>query len=232
MPRESDRGERWTQEAILLKLKQWKQMGLKVIGVDEAGRGPLAGPVVAAAVFLPYELLFAEPPIFRDSKKLKAEEREKLFRLMLQSGAKIGIGKATNVEIDRLNIRQASALAMRRAIENLKHRFPYLQVDLALVDGDNLGELGVSCHFILDGDEVCPIISAASIIAKVVRDNLMSAYGKRYPQYGFAKHKGYPTREHIEALRKFGPCPIHRLTFSPLREFCKLLTSDQRTKSI
>ncbi|MCS7191614.1 MAG: ribonuclease HII [Armatimonadetes bacterium] len=217
MRRESIRGERWTQETALFRLKEWTKMGLTVIGIDEAGRGPLAGPVVAAAVLLPYELLFAEPKIFRDSKQLKPEEREKFFHLLLkQSDAKFGIGKATNAEIDSLNIRQASALAMKRAIANLKHRFPSLQVDLALVDGDYLGDLGIPCHFILDGDEVCPIISAASIVAKFVRDKLMIAYDKRYPQYGFAKHKGYPTREHIEALRKFGPCPIHRLTFSPV----------------
>jgi len=212
------RGEKWTAETAMLNLKRWTEKGLTVIGVDEAGRGPLAGPVVAAAVFLPNELLLAKPPIFRDSKQLTPKERKELFRLMLRSGASIGIGMATPAEIDQLNIRQASALAMKRALTNLTAKFPPLKIDLALVDGDCLGDLGFPCHFIVSGDRVCPIISAASIVAKVVRDNLMRAYDKRYPQYGFANHKGYPTKEHIEALRKFGPCSIHRLTFSPVKE--------------
>ncbi len=214
-------GERWTPEMAMLKLKQWAKMGLTVVGIDEAGRGPLAGPVVAAVVFLPNELLFAEPPIFRDSKQLTSQEREELFRFLLRSGASFGIGMATPAEIDKFNIRQAVALAMKRALVNLLRRFPFFHIDLALVDGDKLGDLGVPCKFILGGDKVCPLISAASIVAKFVRDKLMIAYDKRFPQYGFAKHKGYPTREHIKALHNFGPCPIHRLTFSPVKEFSK-----------
>ncbi|MCX7968644.1 MAG: ribonuclease HII, partial [Armatimonadetes bacterium] len=115
---------------------------------------------------------------------------------------------------------QATALAMRRAVANLSKRIEPTKVDLALVDGDNLGDLGVPCQFVVDGDATCPLISAASIVAKVVRDRLMVAYDRRYPQYGFAKHKGYPTREHIEAIRKFGICPIHRRSFSPIKEIC------------
>jgi Ribonuclease HII len=202
----------------MVRLKQMVEMGLTVVGVDEAGRGPLAGPVIAAAVVLPHEILLAEPSPFQDSKKLSPQEREELFHLLRQCGAKFAIGKASSQEIDSLNIRQATLLAMKRAVENLIHRHRISQVDLALVDGDRLGDLGIPSLFIVDGDEVCPLISAASIVAKVVRDRLMVAYDKRYPQYGFAKHKGYPTREHIEAIRKFGPCPIHRLSFSPVRE--------------
>ncbi len=202
----------------MVRLKQMVEMGLTVVGVDEAGRGPLAGPVIAAAVVLPHEILLAEPSPFQDSKKLSPQEREELFHLLRQCGAKFAIGKASSQEIDSLNIRQATLLAMKRAVENLIHRHRISQVDLALVDGDRLGDLGIPSLFIVDGDEVCPLISAASIVAKVVRDRLMVAYDKRYPQYGFAKHKGYPTREHIEAIRKFGPCPIHRLSFSPVKE--------------
>jgi len=202
----------------MVRLRQMVEMGLTVVGVDEAGRGPLAGPVVAAAVLLLPEVLLAEPSPFQDSKKLSPQEREELFRLLRQCGAKFAVGKASPQEIDSLNIRQATLLAMKRAIGNLVRHYRLPQVDLALVDGDRLGDLGIPSLFIVDGDEVCPLISAASIVAKVVRDRLMAAYDKRYPQYGFAKHKGYPTREHIEAIRKFGPCPIHRLSFSPVRE--------------
>ena len=202
----------------MVRLRQMVEMGLTIIGVDEAGRGPLAGPVVAAAVVLPHEILLAEPSPFQDSKKLSPQEREELFHLLRQCGAKFAIGKASPEEIDRLNIRQATLLAMKRAVKNLIRRHRISQIDLALVDGDRLGDLGVPSLFIVDGDEVCPLISAASIVAKVARDRLMIAYDKRYPHYGFAKHKGYPTREHIEAIRKFGPCPIHRLSFSPVKE--------------
>jgi len=218
MRRVDVRGEKWTREAAIVRLKQLTEMGLTVVGVDEAGRGPLAGPVVAAAVFLPHEVLLAEASLFQDSKKLSPQEREELFRLLRQCGAKFAIGKASPQEIDSLNIRQATLLAMKRAVENLIRRHRISQIDLALVDGDRLGDLGIPSLFIVDGDEVCPLISAASIVAKVIRDRLMVAYDKRYPQYGFAKHKGYPTREHIEAIRKFGPCPIHRLSFSPVKE--------------
>jgi ribonuclease HII len=212
------RKEKWTREVAIVRLRQLTEMGLTVVGIDEAGRGPLAGPVVAAAVVLPHEILLAEPSPFQDSKKLSPQEREELFHLLRQCGAKFAIGKAAPQEIDSLNIRQATLLAMKRAIENLIRRHRISQIDLALVDGDRLGDLGIPSLFIVDGDEVCPLVSAASIVAKVVRDRLMVAYDKRYPHYGFAKHKGYPTREHIEAIRKFGPCPIHRLSFSPVKE--------------
>jgi ribonuclease HII len=211
------------------RLREWMEQGMVIAGIDEAGRGPLAGPVVAAAILLTaqgargtgqgarlHELLFAEPPLFRDSKQLSSERREQLFRLLCQSGALFAVGKASPAEIDRLNIRQATLLAMRRALTNLTSRQSPIasRLDLVLVDGDCLGDLGVPTLFIVDGDEVCPLISAASIIAKVVRDRLMLAYDRRYPQYGFAQHKGYPTKQHLAALRQFGPCPIHRKSFA------------------
>jgi ribonuclease HII len=225
------RGERWTPEEARKRLQQWLAMGWTLVGIDEAGRGPLAGPVVAAALLLTaqgargtgqgarlHELLFAEPPLFRDSKQLSSERREQLFRLLCQSGALFAVGKASPAEIDRLNIRQATLLAMRRALTNLTSRQSPIasRLDLVLVDGNHLGDLGVPTLFIVDGDEICPLISAASIIAKVVRDRLMVAYDRRYPQYGFAQHKGYPTRQHLAALRQFGPCPIHRKSFAPV----------------
>jgi ribonuclease HII len=226
------RGEQWTPEEARERLQRWLAMGWTLVGIDEAGRGPLAGPVVAAALLLTaqgargtgqgarlHELLFAEPPLFRDSKQLSSERREQLFRLLCQSGALFAVGKASPAEIDRLNIRQATLLAMRRALTNLTSRQSPIasRLDLVLVDGDCLGDLGVPTLFIVDGDEVCPLISAASIIAKVVRDRLMVAYDRRYPQYGFAQHKGYPTKQHLAALRQFGPCPIHRKSFAPVR---------------
>ncbi|MFA0737756.1 MAG: hypothetical protein LKKZDAJK_000853 [Candidatus Fervidibacter sp.] len=228
------RGERWTPEEARKRLQQWLTMGWTLVGIDEAGRGPLAGPVVAAAILLPphgtkgtrqrtglHELLLAEPPLLRDSKQLSPEQREQLFRLLCQSGALFAVGKASPAEIDRLNIRQATLLAMRRALNRLTPRSSPLatRIDLALVDGDCLGDLGVPTLFLVDGDEICPLISAASIIAKVVRDRLMLAYDRRYPQYGFAQHKGYPTRQHLAALRQFGPCPIHRKSFAPVSDF-------------
>jgi ribonuclease HII len=225
------RGERWTPEEARERLQRWLARGWTLVGIDEAGRGPLAGPVVAAAILLTaqgargtgqgarlHELLFAEPPLFRDSKQLSPERREQLFRLLCQSGALFAVGKASPAEIDHLNIRQATLLAMRRALTNLTSRQSPIasRLDLVLVDGNHLGDLGVPTLFIVDGDEICPLISAASIIAKVVRDRLMLAYDRRYPQYGFAQHKGYPTRQHLAALRQFGPCPIHRKSFAPV----------------
>ncbi len=223
---------RWTREQAIEQLRQWVAMGWTLVGMDEAGRGPLAGPVVAAAILLTpptagkerqgaplHELLLAEPSLFRDSKKLSPDERERLFHLLRESGAHFAIGKASPAEIDRLNIRQATLLAMRRALKKLLAHPSFLTfpLNLALVDGDHLGDLGIPTLFIVDGDEVCPLISAASIIAKVVRDRLMIVYDRRYPHYGFAQHKGYPTKQHIDALRQFGPCPIHRKSFTPVK---------------
>ncbi|GBC98218.1 Ribonuclease HII [bacterium HR17] len=217
------RQERWTKGRVMEQLREWVAKGRTVVGIDEAGRGPLAGPVVAAAILLPpapsplHDLLFTEPPLLQDSKKLTPQEREQAVRWLKRCGACFAVGKASPAEIDRLNIRRATLLAMRRAVQRLQHKTVGCSIDLALVDGDALGDLGVEAVFVIDGDEVCPLISAASIIAKVARDRVMVAYDRRYPHYGFAQHKGYPTRQHLEALRRFGPCPIHRRSFAPMR---------------
>lgn len=181
-----------------------------IVGVDEAGRGPIAGPVVAAAVFLPHD--FSAPYKLRDSKVIAERERECLYRL-LRREALIGIGIASPNEIDRLNIRVATLLAMKRAIGNLA-----VKPDAVLIDGNCLGELPCKCVWVIDGDAICPQISAASIVAKVVRDKWMRRAHRRYPHYGFDTHKGYATPFHKRMLLEHGPCPIHRLSYAPVRE--------------
>lgn len=176
-----------------------------VCGIDEAGRGPLAGPVFAAAVILPEH--FAVEGV-DDSKKLSPKKRESLFGEITKNAAAYGIGFATEREIDGINILQATFLAMRRAFGALGVR-----PDLALVDGNRPPPLGVETRTIVHGDALSESIAAASILAKVSRDRLMLRVDELYPQYGFAKHKGYGTAYHIEMLRKYGPCPVHRKTF-------------------
>jgi ribonuclease HII len=181
----------------------------RVCGADEAGRGPLAGPVVAAAVIL-------EPgaPIdgLRDSKKLSAAQREALAPAIRARAIACAIGVATVEEIDALNILQASLLAMRRAIEALDPPASY-----ALVDGDRLPRLAIPARAIVGGDAIEPAISAASILAKVHRDALMRALDAAYPGYGFAEHFGYPTPQHLRRLRELGPSVVHRRSFAPVR---------------
>jgi ribonuclease HII len=184
-----------------------------VCGVDEVGRGPLAGPVVAAAVVLDPARPIAG---LADSKKLTPARREALHDEIVRSALAWALGRAEVEEIDRLNILQASLLAMRRAVEALP-----LRPDHALVDGNRLPELPCSAEAIVGGDGLEPAISAASIVAKVSRDREMVALDRRYPGYGLAAHKGYPTKAHLEALRTLGPSEIHRRSFGPVR---KLLT--------
>lgn len=183
---------------------------LRIAGVDEAGRGPLAGPVVAAAIILPDDF---DLPGLNDSKKLSPNQREGLFPRILQGALTIGIATIDAPEIDRLNILQATMQAMKEAILCLE-----VKPDLVLVDGNRTP--GSSCleQAIVKGDSRCCSIAAASIVAKVTRDRLMVEYDARFPQYGFAKHKGYPTIRHIEALKRYGFCPIHRRSFRPVRE--------------
>jgi ribonuclease HII len=184
-----------------------------VAGVDEVGRGPLAGPVIAAAVILdparPIEGL-------RDSKCLSPSRRQKLAREIRLRATDFGIGLAQPEEVDGLNVLQASLLAMERAVARLR-TLP----DLVRVDGQQvplfLG-LALSAEAIVGGDRRVPEISAASILAKVCRDRLMVRWHRRYPAYDFASNKGYPTPAHLAALRHFGPCPIHRLSFAPVRD--------------
>ena len=181
-----------------------------VAGVDEAGRGPLAGPVVAAAVVLP-EL--PELPGFFDSKQLSAESREELYReLMALPGVDVGVGIVEAPEIDELNILRATHLAMRKALLALR------RVDAALVDGLPVRGLPVPSRNMIKGDARCASIAAASIVAKVRRDAIMVEADAKYPGYGFAEHKGYGCASHVEALKKLGVTPIHRRSFRPVRE--------------
>ncbi len=180
--------------------------GYKVIcGVDEAGRGPLAGPVCAAAVILPEHL---EIPGLTDSKKLTDKKRRALFPVIQEQAIAFGIGFASEQEIDEINILQATFLAMRRAMELLKVR-----PDLALIDGNRETDFSLPVHTVIKGDSLSLNIAAASVLAKVSRDDVMLRLAETYPAYGFDIHKGYGTRAHYEALEKFGPCPIHRKSF-------------------
>jgi ribonuclease HII len=174
-------------------------------GVDEAGRGPLAGPVVAAAVVLPKE---CEINGLNDSKKISPQKREILFKQIKSLAISIGVGIVEPEEIDRINILRAALLAMDVAVRNLNP-----QPDFLLIDGNARTSLLIPQETVIGGDSICYSIAAASIIAKVTRDSIMDDYHKLYPEYNFKKHKGYPTKEHLEALRKFGLCPIHRRTF-------------------
>jgi len=182
-----------------------------IAGVDEAGVGPLAGPVVAAAVILPDEVPL---PGLDDSKALSPLERVRLYDAILASGARVGIGLADPAEIDRLNVLQATRLAWRRAVGQLDPR-----PDLLLVDGRHRVDLDIPQVAIVDGDARCAAIAAASIVAKVTRDRVMCDLDARYPQFGFARHKGYATAAHLAAIRHYGCSPAHRRTFLPLRLF-------------
>ena len=180
--------------------------GVKLVcGVDEAGRGPLAGPVCAAAVILPPELVI---PGLNDSKKLTDKKRRELYDVITAEAVSYGIAFASEKEIDEINILQATFLAMARAMEKLTP-----QPELALIDGNRAKDFGLPVRTIVKGDSLSASIAAASILAKVTRDRLMEQYDEAYPQYGFAIHKGYGTKRHYEALREFGPSPIHRMTF-------------------
>lgn len=176
-----------------------------VCGIDEAGRGPLAGPVCAAAVILPRNL---EIPGLDDSKKLSDKRRRELFPMIKEQAVAYGIAFADHREIDEINILQATFLAMKRALAAME-KAP----DFALIDGNRETEFGLPVKAVVKGDSLSANIAAASVLAKVSRDDLMEAMAKEYPQYGFEIHKGYGTKMHYEALRTYGPCPIHRMTF-------------------
>jgi ribonuclease HII len=184
--------------------------GCLIAGVDEAGRGPLAGPVVAGAVILcPTRLITG----LRDSKKLTQAQRDTLALEIRHLALAVGVGQASVEEIDALNILRASHLAMCRAISNLS--FP---PDLVLVDGNLLPPLNFPAIALVKGDDRIDAISAGAILAKTERDRQMTLLADLYPQYGFAQHKGYATRQHLLALKKHGPSPIHRRSFAPVRE--------------
>ena len=176
-----------------------------ICGVDEAGRGPLAGPVCAAAVILPRG---HQIPGLNDSKKLTDKKRRELFPLIKEQAVAYGIGMATHQEIDEINILQATYLAMERAIAQLEGK-----ADLALIDGNRAKDFGMAVRTVVKGDSLSANIAAASVLAKVTRDDLMVEMAKEFPGYGFEVHKGYGTKAHYEALRNMGPCAIHRMTF-------------------
>ena len=187
--------------------KKALEQGFKSIcGIDEAGRGPLAGPVFAAAVILPVGL---EIEGLNDSKKLSEKKRESLFDVIISNASAYSVAYADHAEIDEINILNATFLAMTRAVNGLK-----IPADFALVDGNRVPKgLSVPCETIVKGDGISASIAAASILAKVSRDRVMKKADEIYPEYMFAKHKGYPTALHRELVNKYGPCPIHRLTF-------------------
>ena len=184
----------------------WFEKGIRVIcGVDEAGRGPLAGPVCAAAVILPMGL---EIPGLTDSKKLTDKKRRELFPVIKEQAIAYGIGLASHEEIDEINILQATYLAMERALAQLS-----VKPDIALIDGNRAKDFGLPVRTVVKGDSLSMNIAAASILAKVTRDDLMLELAEKYPEYGFEVHKGYGTKAHYEALRAHGASEIHRKTF-------------------
>lgn len=176
-----------------------------VCGVDEAGRGPLAGPVCAAAVILPPNL---EIPGLNDSKKLSDKKRRELYPVIQEKALAYGIAFADQSEIDSINILQATYLAMERAMAQLT-----VKPDIALIDGNRAKDFGLPVQTVVHGDSLSASIAAASILAKVARDDLMLEMAQKYPGYGFEIHKGYGTKAHYAALEELGPCPIHRMTF-------------------
>ena len=176
-----------------------------VCGVDEAGRGPLAGPVCAAAVILPPDIIIEG---VNDSKKLSEKKREYLFEVIKEKSVSYSIAFATVDEIEKFNILNATMLAMKRAVEGLD-----ISADYAMIDGNRLPDLNIPAEYIIKGDAKSMSVACASILAKVSRDRLCYQYAEEYPQYGFDKHKGYGTKQHREAIIKYGPCPYHRMSF-------------------
>lgn len=186
--------------------EKYYAQGIKLIcGVDEAGRGPLAGPVCAAAVILPEHI---DIPGLDDSKKLSDKRRRELFPVIKEKAVAYGIAFADHSEIDEINILQATFLAMERALEQLSVRPEY-----ALIDGNREKDFGIPVETVVHGDSLSASIAAASILAKVTRDDYMMEMAQQYPQYGFEIHKGYGTKAHYAALQLHGPCPIHRRSF-------------------
>lgn len=182
-----------------------KQGYTSICGVDEAGRGPLAGPVCAAAVILLENKIIEG---VNDSKMLSEKKREQLFEKIKEEAAAYSIAFSTVEEIEELNILNATMLAMKRAVEGLN-----IPADYAMIDGNKTPDLAIPCESIVKGDANSASIAAASILAKVSRDRLCYEYAKKYPEYMFDKHKGYGTKLHIEMLKKYGPCEIHRMSF-------------------
>ena len=205
-------------ELILASKQLNHSSDLKIIGVDEAGRGPLAGSVVAAAVILPTDFHLSG---LTDSKKLSEKKRDLFYQKIIEQ-CDWSVGEASSIEIDQINILQATMLAMKRAINDLQEDYSKQRGETmfnVIIDGNRCPDVS-NCIAIVKGDLSEPTISAASIIAKVTRDRQMQELDNQYPQYGFAQHKGYGTRKHLLALSKYGPIQgIHRHTFGPIKEF-------------
>jgi len=202
-------GEKLEKELKRLELmsgyeEEYSSCGF-IAGIDEAGRGPLAGPVAAGAVILPKDLKI---PYLNDSKKLTPKRRDELYLEIADRALAWSVALVDREEIDRINILQATFEAMRSAVRQLK-----IKPDILLIDAVTIPDTGIREVPIIRGDAKSVSIAAASVMAKVTRDRIMMKYDEMYPQYGFAKHKGYGTAEHIAALKKYGPCPIHRRTF-------------------
>ncbi|MFO7323052.1 MAG: ribonuclease HII [Chloroflexota bacterium] len=194
----------------------------RIVGIDEAGRGTWAGPVVAAAVCLPLDRKNLSRTLagVRDSKDMSPRQREDVLETIKATALAWGIGAADNNEVDAVGIVPATKLAMSRALEHLEAQFPSFQIDCLFLDALVWPEMFPRYPQIslIDGDARSLTIAAASVLAKVARDTLMTELDAEYPQYGFAVHKGYGTAQHMAALRQYGPCPLHRLTFKPVRE--------------
>ena len=183
-------------------------------GIDEAGRGPLAGPVVAAAAILPKDISI---PYLNDSKKLTEKKRNELFEIIKEKALAYAVSIVGNNKIDEVNILQATFIAMKNSVLSLK-----IIPDLCLVDGNHkIPSLELNQEAVVDGDAKSAAIAAASILAKVTRDKIMRDYAEKFPHYGFDKHKGYGTKIHMEALKKYGACEIHRQSFAPVRQSSK-----------
>jgi len=185
----------------------------RIAGVDEAGRGPLAGPVIAASVILPVR---CHLPGLQDSKLLTAKEREYLYGLVCERALSIGVGIADAKMVDRMNVLEATRWAMKEAVEQLDP-----QPEILLVDGRERLACLIPQRAIVGGDRLCGSIAAASIVAKTLRDGMMHDLDEIYPGYGFGEHKGYATKKHRTKLREFGPCPEHRLSFAPVRDLLR-----------
>lgn len=203
------------KEMYKYELDEFSRRKNLICGIDEAGRGPLAGPVVSSAVILPKlnsDSGFSEWEGLNDSKKISSKKRQVFYnRLLEHSDVHIGIGIVSEQIIDRINILRATQLSMRRAISNLD-----VKPDCMLIDGMLLPGVKTYQKKIIDGDALSLSIAAASIVAKVTRDSIMCEYHQKYPQYGFDRHKGYGTKEHLRRLKEYGPCKIHRRSFHPV----------------
>ncbi|KPK36291.1 MAG: hypothetical protein AMK70_02820 [Nitrospira bacterium SG8_35_1] len=201
-----------------------RQKGYQWVGgLDEVGRGPLAGPVVAACVILAES---SDHSVFVDSKTVRPEKRASLYRELQNNGAKIGVGIVSETDIDRLNILQASLLAMKKAVLAMP-----LQPEFLLVDGTQPIPMTIPQQTLVKGESKSASVAAASIIAKVVRDELMDQYHLQYPQYNFQQNRGYPTLEHRQAIKIHGPCDIHRRSFKCVKEFIANVSPKKRTGS-